>query len=116
MNENENPWKPNSYKKCPTCDGKMYISSIIPMNGQVNFACINDDCATDGFINKGIMYFNEIEPLTPAEPTETIETLIRQDIEWCNMVAGVNEDLLGRLPISVEPPTLTAMDDKEKDD
>lgn len=53
------PWKPNNFEFCPECESKLYISSIIPMNGQVNFACISDKCPISGFIYQGKFYFSD---------------------------------------------------------
>lgn len=54
------PWKPDRRVSCPACDGALFISSIIPINGQVNFACINDKCPVFGFVSKGECYFSNI--------------------------------------------------------
>ncbi len=51
------PFKPNCLEVCPLCEGKLYISSIIPENGQVNFGCLNIECPVIGFINKAKLYF-----------------------------------------------------------
>ncbi len=53
------PWKPDKYVCCPNCEDILFISSVIPMNGQVNFACANNDCPTSGFIHQGTFYFND---------------------------------------------------------
>lgn len=51
------PWKPEHYIACPTCDDFLFITSLIQLNGQVNFACMNNDCPTSGFICSGKFYF-----------------------------------------------------------
>lgn len=51
-------WKPSPNEVCPECASRFYISSIIPQNGQVNFACIQSDCPCMGFIHNGMIYFS----------------------------------------------------------
>jgi hypothetical protein len=53
------PWKPNPSELCPLCEDNLYISSIIPQNGQVNFGCFNKKCPVTGFVYNGNLYFND---------------------------------------------------------
>jgi len=53
------PWKPNDYICCPKCEDILFISSVVPINGQVNFACINNECPISGFIHSGKFYFSD---------------------------------------------------------
>lgn len=57
--EGDKPWKPKSTEICPNCKGLLYISSIIPQNGQVNFGCLNYECPITGFIHLGEIYFSD---------------------------------------------------------
>ena len=57
MNESK-VWKPSTHEKCHNCEAKLYISSVVPENGQVNFACVNEECEGSGFIHRGVLYFN----------------------------------------------------------
>lgn len=43
-------------EKCIDCHSLLYITSIIPDNGQVNFVC-SGDCGTCGFIHNAKVYF-----------------------------------------------------------
>jgi C4-type Zn-finger protein len=54
----EKPLKPTSRLECPICGKHLYISSLIPQNGQVNFWCIKEDCGMCGFIIRSEIYFN----------------------------------------------------------
>ncbi len=55
----DKPWKPEPKEYCPVCKDKLYISSIIPINSQVNFGCLNETCLVTGFIFNGKLYFND---------------------------------------------------------
>lgn len=60
-------WKPEPTELCPLCDKSLYISSIIPQNGQFNFGCKNKECSITGFVIKGTAYFNFPEDLEDNE-------------------------------------------------
>jgi hypothetical protein len=42
-----------------------------------------------------ILYCEDIKPITPPDPCELQKQLIKQDLEWVDMVSGINEDFLG---------------------
>lgn len=52
-------WKPEPKEYCPVCKDKLYISSIISINGQVNFGCLNETCPVTGFIVNNELYFDD---------------------------------------------------------
>lgn len=54
----DKPSKPTPKQKCPDCESKLYITSIIHQNGQVNFGCINQECPLIGFIHNGEFFFS----------------------------------------------------------
>lgn len=71
------PWKPDKYICCPNCEDILFISSVIPINGQVNFACANNDCSTSGFIHQGKFYF-VTDDENSVTPTSSIVTTLKE--------------------------------------
>lgn len=53
--------KPDSEILCPNCDSRVYLTSIIKENHQVNFCCLNENCDTYGFCVRGKAYSNNMK-------------------------------------------------------
>jgi len=45
-------------EKCIDCQNPLNITSVIDLNGQVNFQCSNEICSQFGFIHNGKIYFS----------------------------------------------------------
>jgi len=57
-------------------------------------------------MNKSIKeQLEDIENIIPPEPCDLQKHLLKEDLEWCEMMCGINEDLLGSVkPIDNEIP------------
>ncbi len=52
--------KPINYEVCH-CGSKLYLTSIIPENWQVNLICSNELCGSWGFVLRGKLYLQRTD-------------------------------------------------------